>query len=112
MLSLEAETALVSGVELHARLRCLHIERATRLRLDDSYASTQHEVVVVAPVAARADARRRAKIERRPRHRHEAAGGNQVFVYGSDGVGVDLQEVIEHITFTGQVEVAVLREID
>ena len=121
---------VVAGVELHARLGRRDVERAAARRLDDAArrdaapaAAVQDEVVIVAAAAAnllvvgvdaRADRRRLPEVERRAGDRRELAGRDQRGVDRREAIGVERQPVLQDVaaSFAGQVEVAVLRQVD
>ena len=91
-------------------------------RLQAAARAVQHPVVIVAAavlhlrvrlVDARADRGRLAEVERRALDRRELAGRNQRRIDRRVAIGVDRQLVAEDVArLAGQVEVAVLRQVD
>src|SRR5947209_12599788 len=119
----------VARVELHARLGRRDIERAPARRLDHprgmvhAARSVQDEVVVVAvreaelrviAIDPRADGRARAEIERCAIDGCELAGRDHPRVDRRESIRVERHLMPQNgaVPLTGEVEVAVLREVD
>ena len=127
-LSLQLPVEKIARVELHARFGGRDLEGPAGLRLDDSRGAAQaagravqHPVVIVAAavlqlrirlIDARADRGRLAEIERRAFNRRELARRNQRRIDRRVAIGVDRQLVTEDVARSGEIEVAVLRQVD
>src|SRR5690349_9658851 len=134
LLSRERAVEEVPGVELQPRLRRKDLYHPTTRGLVYSRGErgapsllgailVEHKVVIVPTTVAEllvlrvdagADRGRGAEVERRSRHAPDLARGDQRGVDRREGIGIEREHVAEDIAVAlpGQVEVAVLREVD
>ena len=129
-LARDAAVQRVGRVQLQTRLRGRDGESSpgrwlehARSPLQAATRPREHEVVVVSATDrdlwmvvcdVSADPHGRPEIKRRPGDRREFAGRDLRGVHRRVAIGVDLDDMVEHVTdaITGEVEVGVLRQID
>jgi hypothetical protein len=112
----DASVQMIARVELHARLGCVDFKRSAGLGIDGAcrerqtlLRSVQDKIVIVARAQLKllmrlidtfADSRFFPEIEGRSCHALQFAGGNLVLIDWCKKIGIQRDQVIEHISFS------------
>ena len=101
-----------AAIELHSGLICLHLHTSAACRIPGFRLNAvwiQDEAMVIFPAGYGSAG---TEIEIRSAHVDAPSGGNETGIHFQIAIRIEIQFLIQHLLFAGEIEITVVRQVD